>query len=50
MVVKFFKIKVLFAKPAWTFWQWHRCSAKQNRKHENESRKKDGIESEGVSV
>jgi len=50
MVVKFFKIEVLYAKLAWTFLQWHRYSTKQNRRHENESRRKDRIESEQGSA
>lgn len=45
-----FQVKVLFAKPACAFLQWHGCRAEQNRRHENESRKKDRIESEQEGV
>lgn len=40
--------QVWFAKPTCTFLQWYNWSTKQNRRHENESRKTERIESEQI--
>lgn len=43
----FFKDKSFVCKPTGTFLQWHRCSAEQKRRKENESRMKEEEKASG---